>query len=314
MKAFLKAADYQLANNLRIQPRRKVSGFSVGEQRSPTAGGGIEFADYRDYAPGDELRRVDWNVFLRLRKLVVKLAAEEKELTLVVLLDTSASMGYGFPEKLWYARRLAAIAAGAAVHHGDRAAIALMRPDFLELLPPERAKSGLPELVHALSFLTAADPQSTGGAVAAGGSVVAGSQGQGAVSGGLLAARRFAARYGRKCLAVILSDFLYPDWAATISAFGASGAEILALQVLAPEELDPALSGESLFLDAEDGQETPLYVDAAVIDGYRLAMDAHCRQVKAACVRAGLAYGLAPSSGDPARLFRVELAGKSFIC
>lgn len=299
MKTFLHPGDYELASILNLAPHRKVSGFSVGEQRSPAVGGGIEFADYREYAPGDELRQIDWHVFLRFRKLMVKLAAEEKELTLVVLIDASASMGYGSPDKLTWAKRLACILAGAALHGGNRAAIAVMRPGFVEALGPERGKASMGELVR------------VAGSIKASGGVVAGERAAGSASA---TARQFASRYGRKCVSAILSDFMYPDWRATIAALGAGGSEILALQILAPDELRPDFLGETLLVDSEDGQETPLHIDAGAAERYRDRLEAFTSDVRAACIGAGITYSLAPTDGDPARLFRSELAGKSFVC
>ncbi|MBP7264185.1 MAG: DUF58 domain-containing protein [Spirochaetia bacterium] len=295
---FLKPGDWELASSLSIRPRRKVSGFSAGEQRSPSLGGGIEFADYREYAPGDDARRVDWSVFMRSRRLMIRLAAEEKDLTLVVVLDASASMDHGQPGKLDYARRLACILAGAAVNTGNRAALAVLRPGFVEALPPERGKLGFQELVRLVGSVRASPGRS----------------GAREETTGAAAARQFGARYGRKCVAVILSDFFQSDWEDAVAAYAASGAEILALQVLSPDELEPELVGEAVLADREDGQETPLHLDASVMARYAAELDAHTAAVASAFRRSGAAWALAPSDGDPAVLFKATLAGTSFIC
>ena len=104
-KRLLDAQDYQLIQQLSIAAKRRIAGLATGEQRSPHYGGGIEFADYRDYQAGDDIRQIDWSVFLRLRRLLVKLCAQEKELTLMILIDISRSMRFGKPDKLWMAAR-----------------------------------------------------------------------------------------------------------------------------------------------------------------------------------------------------------------
>jgi len=291
VRALLEPRDFELAASLRLAARRRLAGFAAGEQRSPTPGTGIEFADYREYVPGDELRRVDWTVFLRFRKLMVKIAAEEKELTLVVLLDASASMASGEPDKLRYAKRLACIAAGAALGGGNRAGVAVMGPSLVEALRPERGKLPLPELVRVVDHIRPTTSSSPAACV-----------------------RQFVSRYGRKCLVLVLSDFMYPEWPALVGGLGASGCDVLALQVLAPEELSPTLLGEAVLVDSEDGDETPLHLDAPTARRYGEELGGFLSSVRTACGRLGMAYAMAPTDGDPARLFRSELAGRSFVC
>src|SRR2546423_1864120 len=88
--------------------RRVLAGRMKGERRTRRRGESIEFADFRDYAAGDDLRRLDWNVYARLDKLFLKLFLEEEDLSGYILVDASASMGYGEPQKLPFAQRLAA--------------------------------------------------------------------------------------------------------------------------------------------------------------------------------------------------------------
>ena len=118
----------------------RLSGFAAGEQRSPATGGGIEFADYREYVPGDDVRLLDWSVYLRSRKLLVKLCAEEKELTLVAIVDMSRSMDFGSPTKLELAKRIASVLAGIALRGGNRAGVAALGASLLEPMRPERRK------------------------------------------------------------------------------------------------------------------------------------------------------------------------------
>lgn len=291
MGSLLGAGDYALASTITLTARRRLAGFAAGEQRSPSSGGGIEFAEYRPYEPGDEPRRVDWTLFLRYRKLMVKLAAEEKELTLAVLVDASRSMDYGKPDKLRYAKRLACILAGAALAGGNRASIAVMGRSLVEALPPERGKLPFPELVRAVERIA---PSGAGSPAAC--------------------ARRFSARYGGKCLALVLSDFLYPDWPAVVGELGASGSDVLAVQILSPDELEPIPFGEALLVDSEDGDETPLHIDAPAAARYRAELEAFAGELRSACARQGIAYALASTERDPASLLKGELAGRSFVC
>ena len=97
-QTLLSEIEYELIQELSITSRQKFSGLISGEQRSHSRGNGIEFDDYREYEPGDDIRQIDWSIYLRLRKLLIKLCRIEKELTIMFMLDTSRSMAYGNPE------------------------------------------------------------------------------------------------------------------------------------------------------------------------------------------------------------------------
>ncbi len=203
--------DYALAKGLSIRARRRLSGFAAGEQRSPATGGGIEFADYREYIPGDDVRLLDWSVYLRSRKLLVKLCAEEKELTLVTLVDVSRSMDYGGPSKLELAKRIASVLAGIALRGGNRAGVSALGASLLEPVRPERKKltmAGIARTAHSLESVPRSAPEAC--------------------------LRQFAARYGRKCIAVLVSDLLFPEWPRSLDAIASSGCETHVVQVLAP--------------------------------------------------------------------------------
>jgi len=106
--------------------RSPVRGGLKGGRRSVKRGQSVEFADYRDYAPGDDLRQLDWNVFARLEKLFVKLFVEEEDVTITLLLDASASMASGTPEKLLFAKRAAAALGYIGLASEDRVAISAL--------------------------------------------------------------------------------------------------------------------------------------------------------------------------------------------
>jgi uncharacterized protein (DUF58 family) len=206
------AGDFALAQGLSLRARRRLSGFAAGEQRSPATGGGIEFADYREYSPGDDLRLLDWSVYLRSRKLLIKLCAEEKELTLVALVDVSRSMDFGSPTKLELAKRIASVLGGIALRGGNRAGVSALGSSLMEMIRPERKKltlAGLARAVHSLEALPASSPEAC--------------------------LRQFAARYGRKCVAVLISDLLFPEWQRCLDVLATSGCESYVVQLLAPE-------------------------------------------------------------------------------
>ncbi len=285
------AADYALAQGLSINARRRLSGFAAGEQRSPATGGGIEFADYREYVPGDDARLLDWSVYLRSRKLLVKLCAEEKELTLVAILDLSRSMDYGSPAKLELAKRIASVLAGIALRGGNRAGVAALGPSLLEPVRPERRKltmAGIARAVHGLEPAARSAPEAC--------------------------LRQFAARYGRKCVAVLVTDLLFPDWQRSLDALASSGCESHVVQILAPEELEPPERGEVTLVDMEDGSETPTHVDDALLERYASGLESFLAGVRAECARRELGHLLLRSDAPLGRVFNEDFKKAGIVC
>jgi len=289
--AILEARDYELVRGLELSPRRRYAGLAAGERRSPAPGGGIEFADYRDYVPGDDARGIDWQAFLRLRRLLVRISAEEKELCLSIILDASRSMASGEPSKLLFAKRLAAVLAGVAMKGGDRAGILLLGPRLLEPLRPERRKSSLELALRALGEIEPGGPVEPEACMGA-----------------------FAARYGRKCLAVLVSDLLFPSWPALVGGLAASGCEAYVIQVLSPAELRPEEAGEVTFVDAEDSSEAPLHLDRSALARYANEMHLFLGEAASRCRELGLGYALLSSGDGLEPAFRGRLREEGLVC
>lgn len=291
MEGLLEPADLELIRRLTLSVKHRAAGQATGEQRSPALGGGIEFADYREYAPGDDVRQVDWAVFLRFRKLLVKLCAEEKELTLALLLDTSASMAYGAAEKFRQAQRMAAVLGGIALASGNRAALLSWGTELREVATPLRGQRSIPLLANRIRRLVPS--------------------GQGRPRD---CARRFAGQYGRRCLAVLLSDLLTPEWSLALTGLAASGSEVHVLQLLAREEREPPQRGELTLVDQESGAEVALHLDAPLLDRYRDQLQWWLGQVAAQCRAAGLGYALVEAEAPLPRVFLGDLKKAGLVC
>lgn len=276
--------DYRLIAELSLAAKRRVTGLVTGEQRSPVQGGGIEFADYRAYQPGDDVRRIDWAVFLRLRRLLIRLCAEEKELTLMVALDLSRSMRFGNPDKFWFALRLAAILSGIALHDGNRAGVVGMGRHLVEVLRPQRSQTSLMGLVRALGALEPEEEADPAGCI-----------------------REYAAKYGRRAMVVLISDLLYADWPQVLGGLAASGAEGFVLQLLAPEELEPTISGEMTLVDMENLGEVPLHLDRHVAGLYQRELAAFLDEVRQTCRQKGLWHTAISSAWSIDEVLRKDL-------
>jgi len=259
---------------LRLVSRKVIQGRIRGERLTRKRGQSVEFADYRPYTVGDDLRFLDWNLYARLDRLFLKLFLEEEDLHVYLLVDTSASMGYGQPSKLAYARKVAAALAYIALANYDRVVLGAFGERQLETLGPLRGKH---QVLRALQFLA----------------------GLGADGGTVLAPvfKQFAVSHKRRGVVVIISDFLdkagYED---ALRYFMAANQDVFVLHVLAREEVDPALTGDLKLIDLEDADTAEVTVSVPLMKAYRRILEGFIGGLKDYVGRRGMNYLLAPTS------------------
>ncbi len=248
---------------LQLGTRRRLAGQFAGDHRSPRRGASPDFADYREYFPGDDFRRIDYFLYARLDVLVIKLFEAEEDVHLRLLVDTSASMaGDG---KLAAAARVAA-----ALGY-----VALIRRDTVSLhaFPRERhaprfaGRGGAPALFDHLAGLEA-----TG------------------TTNFAAAASHLLARPGPPGLTVVVSDLLTPEWETAITRLPARGAEVVIVHVLAPGELRPDLVGDVELVDRETGAKVAVSLAPDTVRRYTGAVDAWLDRVQARCRQVGATY------------------------
>ncbi len=147
---------------LELVSRKIFRGRLKGERRSPRKGQGVEFADYRNYVPGDDLRFIDWNTYARLDRLFLKMFVEEEDLHFYVLLDTSSSMGFGDPTKLRYAKQVAAALGFIGLNRQDRVKIETLNQTLRQRSPALRGRRELPRMLSVLEKIEPAGPTALG--------------------------------------------------------------------------------------------------------------------------------------------------------
>jgi uncharacterized protein (DUF58 family) len=246
-EAFLRQLE-----RLLLLMRSPVRGGLKGGRRSVKRGQSVEFADYREYALGDDLRQLDWNVYARLERLFVKLFIEEEDVTVTLLLDASASMATGRPEKLLFAKRAAAALGYIALASEDRVTVSVMAGRA------SRRRNGLRgsgRVFRLLSDLSAVEP-------AAGPTDL------------VAAARHAAAQLTGRGVVVLLSDLLDPSADRVIRELAATGSELVIIHVLSPDELDPALEGDLRLVDSESGESVDVTADLGTLDAYKTRLAA----------------------------------------
>jgi uncharacterized protein (DUF58 family) len=225
-------------------------GVMKGDRRSSKRGTSVEFADYRNYVKGDDLRRLDWNVYARLERPFIKLLEEEEDLSVHLLVDASASMYWPDDEvnnKLNYALRLAGALGHIGLTTGD-----LMTVTLLNSQNEQRwgAYRGQQNSLRLLQFLE------NGRALG--------------ITDLNLSLRNYALRGGRPGLLFILSDLLSPNgYQDGLNALQARGYEVGLIHILSPDEIEPPVSGDLKLVDVETGADAEITLDATTLNLYR---------------------------------------------
>ena len=253
---------------LDLVSRKHMRGRGKGERRGPKRGSGVEFHDFRPYAAGDDLRYLDWNIFSRLDRLVLKLFIEEEDLCLHLLLDASRSMAFGEPSKLTYAARAAAALSYVALYSHERAALGILGEGLTSLSRPLRGRSQIFTVLEHLGRLTPG--------------------GRTHLNLALTAYARTARSPG---LAILFTDLLDAGgFEAGLAALLGRGFEPVLIHVLAPAELDPALRGDLLLTDAETGEQREVALTPATRQGYLENLRGLCDRAEDFCRRSGVDY------------------------
>lgn len=268
--AFLRQLD-----RLALLTKRAMAGDMQGERRSPRRGNSVEFADFRPYAAGDDFRQVDWNLYARMDRLFLKLFVAEEELTIHLLIDNTASMDWGDPNKLLYARRAAAAFGYIALSSLDRVTVMAYGDQAARQLPGVRGKRGALPLFTFLQRLTAG----------AGGSL-------------LTTCRRYIQSARNAGPLLLCSDLMDPGWQDALRALSSRPFEITILHILAPQELQPDLDGDFRLLDAEGGEPVEITADLEALRRYDENLRAWRTEIETFCNGRGINY-IAVSTATP---------------
>lgn len=253
---------------LDLVSRKHMRGRGKGERRGPKRGSGVEFHDFRPYAAGDDIRYLDWNIFSRLDRLVLKLFVEEEDLCLHLLLDASRSMAFGEPSKLTYAARAAAALSYVALAGHERAALGVLGEGLTSLSRPVRGRSQIFTVLEQLAGLMP--------------------QGRTHLNLALTAYARQARSPG---LAILFTDLLDPGgFEAGLAALLGRGFDPVLIHVLSPAELDPPLQGDLLLTDAETGERREVALTPETRRGYLENLQALCNRAEDFCRRSGADY------------------------
>jgi len=259
---------------LQLTTRRVFAGRMRGERRSHRRGVSIEFADYRDYVPGDDTRFIDWNIYGRLDRLFLKLFIEEQDLYLYLLMDRSKSMGFGEPNKMHYAKQVAAALGYIGLSNLDKVGVVAFDEEIRSFFSPMRGKS---QVWRLLRFLNELEPD-----------------GQTSLFN---ICKGFVVRRPIKGIVVLISDFLDGQgYEAALKWFLRGSYEVYVIHLLAPEEIDPTVRGHLELIDTETQWGVEVSVNDPLLRIYRRTVEAFCGGIKSFCTQYGMNYILARTS------------------
>ncbi|MFQ5682297.1 MAG: DUF58 domain-containing protein [Candidatus Binatia bacterium] len=253
---------------LRLVAKRFSWAGARGEHSSPRKGFSLEFSDYKKYHSGDDLRYVDWNIYRRLDRLCLKVFTAEQEMNLYLLVDTSRSMAEGLPQKMDYAKKLAAALGYIGLKNLDRVAGGTFSSDLQSSLPLARGKKQILRLFEFLGALTCRGETDLRTSV-----------------------KSFSSVFRRPGLVVLLSDLLDPQgYRLGLEELQRKKYQVLVIHILDEAENNLELSGDVSLFDVETEHERRLFLDADLVRRFREEVQNYFEEVESCCVSHGMDY------------------------
>ena len=247
---------------LAMVSRRVFSGVMRAERRTKKTGSGVEFADHREYTPGDDFRYLDWHAWQRFDRLLVRLFEEEEDLSIYLIIDNSFSMGFGSGRKLRYAKQLTAALAYVGLANLDRVAIVAANESISARMEPTRNKR---RIFRVFQFLNKVEADGATDLEAA--------------------MKTFVAQHKRRGLAVLLTDLYDPaGFEKGINVLRYNKFEPFVLHIVDPSDSNPTLQGDLVLYDCETGEEREVTITKKVLERYANAYGEYLKRVQRFCV------------------------------
>lgn len=271
---FFDADFLKKLERLRLTAKRLDWAGAKGEHAASRKGHSLEFSDYRRYQRGDDLRYVDWNIYRRLDRLVLKVFTAEEEMNIYLLIDTSASMASpastarGESVKIGYAKKVAAALGYIGLKNLDRVGGAAFSSSLQAPLKLGRGRTQILRLFGFLNGLSCAGPTDLRAAI-----------------------HRFTTLFPHPGLAIIVSDLFDPaGWRAAVEELARKKYQVLMIHVLDEDELKPGILGDVALVDAEGSRERRLFVDAELAQRFQEELASYFRDIEAACASLRVDY------------------------
>lgn len=276
---------------LELVTRKIFRGRMKGERRSKRKGQSVEFADFRNYVAGDDLRQLDWNLYARLDKLIIKLFMEEEDLHFYTLIDASMSMDFGTPTKLEYAKQLAASLGFIGLVRADRVRIETIGQPAAQRAPVLRGRSNVWRMLQQLDAIKAGEQTSLAAGV-----------------------KNFCIRNPGKGIVLLISDLMDKQgYETALRYFVSHEMDCYVIHLLSQEEMQPDVKGDLKLVDCEDADEAEITVSAPLLARYQQTLTAFTRGAQEFCTRRGIHYMLANNQLPVADLVGQHLRRRGLV-
>jgi uncharacterized protein (DUF58 family) len=264
---FLKKLEY-----LRILSKLLVRGRIRGERRTKKTGSGVEFADYRNYTPGDDFRYIDWNIYARLSKVLLRLYEEEEDLFIYILLDSSASMGMGEPSKLDYGIQIAAALSYIGIANLDRVGIESFSDSEYSGIEPARGRGHIFRIFRFLEKISSHGLTNINNAI-----------------------KSFVTRNKRRGVCIFLTDLYDTEtWRDGLSLLRYSHFETFLFHLIDTREFSPPVLGDVRIVDCETDEPMDVTISHGLLDAYREMLELHLKNVEDFSLKNEIVYFCPP--------------------
>jgi uncharacterized protein (DUF58 family) len=273
-ETFFDADFLKKLERLHLIAKRLDWAGAKGEHAASRKGYSLEFSDYRRYQRGDDLRYVDWNIYRRLDRLLLKVFTAEEEMNIYLLVDTSGSMACSAATaefesaKIGYAKKVAAALGYIGLKNLDRVGGAAFSSSLQAPLKLGRGRTQILRLFGFLNRLSCAGPTDLRAAI-----------------------HKFTTLFPHPGLAVVVSDLFDPvGWRAAVEELARKKYQILIIHILEEEEMQPGFLGDVALVDAEGSRERRLFVDAELARRFQEELTNYFRDIESACASLGIDY------------------------
>jgi uncharacterized protein (DUF58 family) len=276
---------------LELVSRKIFRGRMKGERRSPRRGQSVEFADFRNYVAGDDLRFIDWNTYARLDRLFLKLYLEEEDLHFYTLLDASPSMAFGERSLLYYAKHLAAALGFIGLARSDRVKIETLGQSARNPSPVLRGKRSLWRMLEHIETIDGSETAT--------------------MDEGM---RNFCMRNSGRGICVFISDMMDKNgFESALRRLVAQRMDVFVIHLMSQEELDPSLTGDLRLVDSEDSDVAEVTISAPLLKRYHETLNAFVGSVRDFCNRRGVSYMLVNNEVPVERLITEYLVKRGLV-
>lgn len=252
---------------MELVSRKIFRGRMKGERRSKRKGQSVEFADFKSYVAGDDLRFIDWNLFARLDRLYLKIFLEEEDLHFYAIVDDSLSMEFGEPSKFFVAKQIAASLGYIGLCRGDRVSVSSFETSGAPLVI--RGKSSSHRLINHLESMPLSESTATMEE----------------------SIKKFCLKNTGKGIVVLVSDLMNKSgYESAMRMLVAREMDVFLIHILSPEELNPAMQGDLKLVDVEDRDMRDVSVSAALLNRYQQTLTAFIDQARSFCNKRSIAY------------------------